>query len=161
MVPIEKYDREVINFINRFDEYYSESKPKEKFIYKFLHDKQKDIWVIEKNGTQLKVIPYSRSKGMKYVVYLSKYYRARTILDSDLRQVIDNWHRKSKKTAEVSTDAKKILQDLIYLFEKQCPELAPLNDCVVISSKESGCHFRALDNISLEISDEDIPDPIY
>ena len=75
--------------------------------------------------------------------------------------IIDTWHGKSKKTAEVSTDAKKILQDLIYLFEKQCPELAPLNDCIVISSKEPGCYFRTTDKISLEIFDDDIPDPIY
>ena len=132
-----------------------------KIYLKISHDKEKDIWIIEKNGKVIKDIPYSRSKGIKYIAYLARYYRTRTISDLDLRRVVDKWHGKISKTAEISTDAKKILQDLIYLFEKQCPELVPLNDCVVISSKEPGCHFRTIDNISLEISDEDIPDPIY
>ncbi len=132
-----------------------------KIFYKISHEKNKNVWIIEKNGTVIKDIPYSRSKGIKYIAYLAKYYQTRTISDSDLRGVVDKWHGKSSKKAEVSTDAKKILQDLIYLFEKQCPELAPINDCIVISSKEPGCHFRTVENISLEISDEDIPDPIY
>jgi hypothetical protein len=132
-----------------------------KIFLKISHEKEKDNWTIEKNGKVIKDIPYSRSKGIKYIVYLAKYYRTRTISDLELRRVVDKWHGKISKTAERSTDAKKILQDLIYLFEKQCPELALLNDSLVISSKESGCHFRTIDNISLEIFDEDIPDPIY
>jgi hypothetical protein len=95
-----------------------------------------------------------------YIVYLSKYYRKKTISDSELRNIIDKWHGKSTKTAEVSTDAKKILQDLKYLFEKQCPELSPLNDCMIISSKEPGCYFKTIENISLEIFADNVPGPI-
>jgi hypothetical protein len=97
---------------------------------------------------------------MMYIVYLSKYYRKKTISDSDLRNIIDKWHGKSTKTAEVSTDAKKILQDLKYLFEKQCPELSPLSDCIIISSKEPGCYFKTNENISVEIFADDVPGPI-
>jgi hypothetical protein len=124
-------------------------------------DEVKNVWLIEKNGILIGEIPYTRSKGIKYIVYLAKHYRDKTISDTDLRRIIDKWQGKSNKKAEVSTDAKKIRQDLKYLFEKQCPELAPLNDCIKISSKDPGCHFRIVDYISLEIVYEEIPDPIY
>ena len=146
---------------NELENYILNDELPEKINYKISHDNTKDAWIINKNGIVINEISYSRSKGMKYIVYLFKYYRKKTISDNDLRMIIDKWHGKSKKTAEVSTDAKKILQDLKYLFEKQCPVLAPVNDCIVISSKEPGCYFRTINNIYLEIFHEDIPDPIY
>lgn len=97
---------------------------------------------------------------MKYLAFLSKYYTQKTISDTKLRSAIDNWHGKFKKTAEKSTDAKKILQDLIYFFDKQCPELSPLRECVIISSKEPGCYFEPKNNITVEFVDPFIPQSI-
>jgi hypothetical protein len=145
---------------NEIENYLFSGESIEKINFKISLDKLKDIWVVEKNGILIDEITYSRSKGMMYIVYLSKYYRKKTISDSDLRNIIDKWHGKSTKTAEVSTDAKKILQDLKYLFEKQCPELSPLSDCIIISSKEPGCYFKTNENISVEIFADDVPGPI-
>ncbi len=143
-----------------YDKYLLNKKFIENVYFKLSHNKSKKIWIIEKDGTIVKEIPYSRSKGIKYIAYLEKYYKEKTISDVDLRRVVDKWHGKSSKTAEVSTDAKKIRQDLIYFFEKQCPILAPVNECMEISSKANGCYFRNNTKIILEIIDEDIPDPI-
>jgi len=128
--------------------------------FKIEHDLERDSWSIYKNNDLIKNISYSRSKGMKYLAILSKYYNQKTISDTKLRSVVDKWHGKSKKTAEKSTDAKKILQDLIYFFEKQCPELSPLRECVIISSKAPGCYFEIKNNISVEFVDPFIPQSI-
>lgn len=128
--------------------------------FKIEHDIDKDNWCIHKNDNFIKKISYSNSKGMKYLAFLSKYYTQKTISDTKLRSAIDNWHGKFKKTAEKSTDAKKILQDLIYFFDKQCPELSPLRECVIISSKEPGCYFEPKNNITVEFVDPFIPQSI-
>ena len=128
--------------------------------FKIEHDIEKDNWCIHKNDEFIKNMSYSNSKGMKYLAFLSKYYTQKTISDTKLRSAIDNWHGKFKKKAEKSTDAKKILQDLIYFFEKQCPELSPLRECVIISSKAPGCYFEPKNNITVEFVDPFIPQSI-
>lgn len=159
-VEVDSMDNWMSKTQNELENYLFSEELTEKLSYKISRDKVKDIWLIERNGELVKEISYSRSKGMKYIIYLYKYYRNKTISDSDLRSVIDKWDGKTTKTAEVSTDAKKILQDLKYLFEKQCPEISPLNDCIVISSKDPGCYFKNNENISIEIFAGDVPDPI-
>ncbi len=159
-VEIDNMETWMSKTTNELEDYLFSEELSEKLSYKISRDKIKDIWLIERNGELVKEISYSRSKGMKYIIYLYEYYRNKTISDGDLRSVIDKWDGKITKTAEVSTDAKKILQDLKYLFEKQCPELSPLNDCIVISSKDPGCYFKVNDNISIEIFADDIPGPI-
>jgi hypothetical protein len=130
-------------------------------IYRFhiRHDYNKDEWEIIKDNELVRKINYYRSSGLKYLVYLAEHYKERTISASELRRVIHKWNKEPIVSSTDSGDAKKILQDLIYLFEKQCSELSPLRDCVIISSKKPGCYFEQKQNILIEISDRELPPP--
>ena len=60
---------------NELENYILNDELPEKINYKISHDNTKDAWIINKNGIVINEISYSRSKGMKYIVYLFKYYR--------------------------------------------------------------------------------------
>ena len=60
---------------NELENYILNDNLPEKINYKISHDNTKDAWIINKNGIVINEISYSRSKGMKYIVFLFKYYR--------------------------------------------------------------------------------------
>ena len=127
--------------------------------FQIRHDYEKQEWEIIKDNEVLRKLSYARSSGLKYIIYLFKHYSAKAISASELRKVIHQWNKESIVSTTDATDAKKILQDLIYLFDKQCPELSQLRECVIISSKDPGCYYEPKKNIVLEVTDREVPPP--
>lgn len=128
---------------------------KQKKVYKLLHEN--DQWIIKIDGTEVKRIAYKRSKAIKYIVYLASYYSTDRISASDLRDVVDNWHKSKPKIKSDQTDASKISKDLSYFYNKQCPELKPLQEFIKISEIESNCYYSPSQNIVIEIDDDELP----
>lgn len=157
---------QTIKYLDAYSYYHNEIKKRFYSTYKIKihrfqikHDYNKQEWEIIKDSEVLIKIDYNRSSGLKYLVYLYKHYTEKSIAASELRKIIHKWNNEEEVSTTDTGDARKISQDLFYLFDKQCTELSPIQDCIIISSKDPGCYFESKQNIIIEINDREIPPP--
>jgi len=157
---------QTIKYLDAYSYYHNEIKKRFYNTYKIKihrfqikHDYNKQEWEIIKDNEVLRKIDYNRSSGLKYLVYLYKHYTEKSIAASELRKIIHKWNNEEEVSTTDTGDARKISQDLFYLFDKQCTELSPIQDCIIISSKDPGCYFESKQNIIIEINDREIPPP--
>ena len=118
-------------------------------------------WVIIVNGIdsttkiekKKKQIPFTKSKAIRYLVYIIKYFNVHNSISfEDLSRSISKWVDGSEKVVKYNTFSESIVR----LFEAY-PFLKPIDKYLYYNEKGKGCYYQQNSEIEIDLDAIEIP----